>query len=116
MNVAIIGCGLIGGKRAKELGECKLVVCADKVLANAQKLANSYPKCIATDDWQQIANMSEIDIVIIATPHNSLAEITLAMVKAKKHVLVEKPAACRASDLDIVIEEAKKNNVLVRVG
>jgi len=116
MNVAIIGCGLIGSKRAKELSACNLVVCADKVLSQAQKLAGFYPQCTATDDWQQITNMHEVDIVIIATPHNSLAEITLAFVRSGKHVLVEKPAACLASDLDIIIEEAKKNNVLVRVG
>ena len=35
-----------------------------------------------------------IDIVIVATPHNSLAEITLSAIRANKHVLVEKPAAC----------------------
>ena len=41
-----------------------------------------------------------IDVVIIATPHDTLAEITLAAVDAGKHVLVEKPAARFASELE----------------
>ncbi len=37
--------------------------------------------------------MPEVEIVFVATLHDSLAEITLAAIEAGKHVLVEKPAA-----------------------
>jgi len=45
-----------------------------------------------------------------------LAPITLAAVQAGKHVLVEKPAACGARELDGVIEAAQRAGRLVRVG
>ena len=35
MNVAIVGCGLIGGKRAKALAGARLVSCADVSAWNA---------------------------------------------------------------------------------
>jgi predicted dehydrogenase len=45
-----------------------------------------------------------------------LAEITAAAIAAGKHVLVEKPAARRAQELDAVIVAAQRARVLVRVG
>ena len=57
-----------------------------------------------------------IDVVIIATPHNSLAEITLAALEAKKHVLVEKPAARFASELEPLLSARDRNRVQVHVG
>jgi predicted dehydrogenase len=58
----------------------------------------------------------DVDIVIVSTPHDALADITLAAVCAGKHVLVEKPAARRAAELAPVIAAAQHAQVLVRVG
>ena len=57
-----------------------------------------------------------MDIVIVATTHKALAEIALAAVNSGKHVLVEKPAARRAHELDEVITAARQKDVRVRVG
>src|SRR5579872_5527423 len=96
MKVAIIGCGLIGHKRAKALGDCRLVVCVDKVLERAEKLAQQFLACEASDNWQQAITRTDFDIFFVSSLHNALAEITLGAVSAGKHVLVEKPAARRA--------------------
>lgn len=116
MNVAIIGCGLIGNKRAKSLGEGKFVACADLTLSRAQALASNYPGCRAFSDWKEMLAQPDIDIVIIATLHDSLAEITLAAVESGHHVLVEKPAARNAEELIPVLKAAQRKGVLVRVG
>lgn len=116
MNVGIIGCGFIGHKRAKLLGDNTLIACADKDILRAEQFAANYKTCETFADWQQIVDDKNIDIIIVATPHNCLAEITLAAVHAHKHVLVEKPAAIHSSELTPIIELAKQNNVLVRVG
>lgn len=116
MNVAIIGCGLIGNKRAKALAGCKLIACSDLNLERAQALAKQFDGCKTSSDWQEIISLPEVDIVIIATDHRSLPLIALSAVEAKKHVLIEKPAARKSSELEKVIEIAKKNNVLVHVG
>ena len=117
MNVAIIGCGLIGHKRAKTLGDdCKLVASVDQVREKAEALARIYPGCTAYTDWREAVKHPDVDIVIISTLHSTLAEMALGVVEAGKHILVEKPAARRASELEPVIAAAKKMGVLARVG
>ncbi|MBI5304094.1 MAG: Gfo/Idh/MocA family oxidoreductase [Chloroflexi bacterium] len=116
MNVAIIGCGLIGQKRARALAGAKLVACADIALERAESLARTAPGARAYSDWRAVVERADVDIVIVATTNNLLAEITLGAVNAGKHVLVEKPAARRAAELAPVIDAAKQKHVCVRVG
>lgn len=116
MNVAIIGCGLIGRKRAHALCGCRLVACVDTVEARAAALAATVQEATAGTDWQKVVQRPDIDILVVATTHDMLAEITSAAVLAGKHVLVEKPAARRAQELTPIIEAAERMNVCVRVG
>lgn len=115
-GVGIIGCGLIGQKRAKALGEGRLVACADIDKARAKALAgNSGAKVFG--DWRGLLTLPEAEIVVIATLHDSLAEITLAAVEAGKHVLVEKPAARNPAELERVMTVvAAQHGVKVHVG
>ena len=100
MNVAIVGCGLIGQKRAKALSGARLVACADSNLQRAEQLARTVEGCITTVDWRRAIERDDVTAVIVATPHDSLAEITSAAVTAGKHVLVEKPAARSVAEID----------------
>ncbi len=116
LNIGIIGCGLIGQKRAAALGAGgKLVACADTRLARAETLAKKV-NAEAYDTWQALIERKDIDAVVIATLHDSLAEITLAAVESGKHVLVEKPAARNPAELAPVIAAAKKLTRKVHVG
>jgi len=116
MNVAIIGCGLIGQKRAKALAGCQLVATADVDLKRAQTLAATVAGATASADWREVVQNPAVNIVVIATPNNALAEITLAAVQQGKHVLVEKPAARYAHELEPVIAAMMETGSLVRVG
>ena len=113
MKVAIVGCGLIGKKRAEALAGARLVACADPDLARAQALA-ARSGARAAADWREV--IGDAELVIVATPHDRLAEVTLAAVRAGKHVLVEKPAARSASELAPVVAEAEARGAIVRVG
>ncbi len=116
MRVAIIGCGSIGHKRVRALKDCQLVACADVVGERAAALARTIPGALPSDDWRAVVERHDVEIIIISTTHDVLAEIALAAVTAGKHVLVEKPAARRAAELDAVIAAAQHLGVLVRVG
>lgn len=116
MNIAIIGCGFIGQKRAKTLAGCRLVACVDPIIERAQALANQFPDCLAVADWRDIVQRQDIHIIIIATLHAQLAEIGLAAATAGKHVLIEKPAGRRSSELEPVIAAAEQTGALIRVG
>jgi predicted dehydrogenase len=116
VNVAIVGCGLIGQKRANALSGAQLVACADNNLQRAEQLARTVEGCTATADWRRAIERNDVTAVIVATPHDSLAEITSAAVTAGKHVLVEKPAAKHVSELRPLLASIEQSNVLVRVG
>ncbi len=115
-GVGIVGCGLIGQKRAKALGSGgKLVACADIDVDRAENLARTSVAKVFRD-WRELVWLPEVEVVIVATLHDSLAEITRTAAEAAKHVLVEKPAARNAAELEPVILAAAKHGVKVHVG
>lgn len=116
MNVAIIGCGLIGNKRAQNLKGGNLLYCVDKNLSRARALAAQINGCKTLSCWKEVMMKSEIEVVIIATTHEMLSEICLAAVNAGKHVLIEKPAARSSKELEPIIDKIEKSKIVVKVG
>jgi predicted dehydrogenase len=116
LRTAIIGCGLIGNKRAGALEDSTLVVAVDTTLSRARQLAAQVPGCEASDDWRAVVARPDIDLIIVATTNDVLVPATLAAVQAGKHVLVEKPAARSAAELEPVVAAARKAGLVAKVG
>lgn len=116
LRVGIIGCGLIGQKRASALGAGgELIACADIDINRAASLANRFD-AKSFRDWRDLIAMNEVDIVIISTLHDSLAEIALAAVKSGKNVLVEKPAGRTSAELEPILLALQESSAKVHVG
>ncbi len=118
LRVGIIGCGLIGAKRAKAAVARGLAVAAaaDLDSARAEALVTATGGGgRATTDWRSVIEMQP-DIVVVATTHDRLAEISRAAADAGCHVLVEKPAARNSAELAPVIAAAARKRVAVKVG
>lgn len=116
MKFAIIGCGFIGEKRASVLApEGELVIAADLDLARAEALAANYA-AEATADWKKAATHPLVDVVIVATSHDRLVEVSLIAVRAGKHVLLEKPGARTPGELQELAKAAEESGVQVHVG
>jgi len=116
LNFALIGCGALGEKRAQHLAGAKLVHCIDLDEQRAAQLAALSEGCASGTDWSEPLSRADVDAVIVATPQDSHVPITRAAVTAAKHVLVEKPAARAAAELDGLVELAAQYDVRVRVG
>ena len=97
------------------MGEGRLIACADINEAKAKVLVGTSEAKVFSD-WRKLLTLPEVDIVVISTLHDSLAEITLASIEAGKHVLVEKPAARNPAELKPVMAAADRRGVRVRVG
>ena len=81
MNVAIIGAGFIGFKRAKAvIQQSSLKLVCDVDIKRAKELASKYdmPFCI---DYNEVMSHNEIDIVIVATINQYLTPIMSEVVK-----------------------------------
>jgi predicted dehydrogenase len=116
LRVAIVGCGLIGRKRAAALPGGRLVACADLNPALAAALASSAPGATASASWQEAVRRDDVDGVIVATTNEALATVAAAALEAGKHVLVEKPAARQVAELDPLPAAAARRGLRVRVG
>jgi predicted dehydrogenase len=114
MRIGIVGCGLIGQKRAAAIGDDEIIIVCDTILERARALATR-TGADAVDDWRKVVG-SEIDAIIVATSHDGLAPITMAAVEAHKHVLVEKPAARSLPELLPVRDAARRRGVSVKAG
>jgi len=115
VRVAIIGCGLIGQKRAKALGNAHLTVCCDHVEERAASLAKPYAAAVSLD-WTEVVERPDVDLVIVATTHDLLPVIATRAACRGKHVLMEKPAARRATELEPLLEACARTGAKVRVG
>jgi predicted dehydrogenase len=114
-GVGIVGCGLIGRKRADALGDARLVACADIEIDRARSLA-SRTSAAAASDWRDVVRRDDVDVVIVSTINSLLAEVSAAALSAGKHVLVEKPAGRNIAELDSVIAAQKRSGKLAHVG
>ena len=116
LQFALVGCGLIGRKRAASMAPGQLRYACDLDAARGAELAKSYPGCTALTEHKTALADPAVSAVIISTQNGSLAPLALDAVRAGKHVLVEKPGALSAAQLRAVQAAAEKTGVKVRLG
>ena len=116
VNIAIIGCGLIGEKRFKNLNKnFNLIACSDKNIKNISFLKKN-KKIKKLKSWKKIFQLENLSAVIIATYHSSLSKILLYSVKKKINSFVEKPAGTEPKLIKKILELNKIQKVKIRVG
>ena len=115
LRVAIVGCGLIGAKRAASLGtDDELLACYDLNGDVARGLAEQYGAS-ACETMEELLALQP-DVVIVATVHDQLAELAERALQAGAHVLVEKPAGVSVAQVERLIECQRASGRLVKVG
>jgi predicted dehydrogenase len=98
MNVAIIGCGLIGRKRALALDpDDRLAACCDIQPETAERFAKEF-NCPCYSDYNQLLGNADCDAVVVAVVNKYIQQIVVESLKMGKHVLAEKPLGRNASE------------------
>jgi predicted dehydrogenase len=115
-RVAIVGCGLIGRKRAAALAGATVTACSDSLPDRAEGLAKSTRGARAVPHWRDAVKRDDVDVVIVATTNDALTAVAIEALRAGKHVLVEKPAARNVTEIDRLMQAAADAGRLVRVG
>lgn len=116
---AVVGCGLIGKRRASVLAALpgvRVAYACDVDAGRAAETAAGIPGCQAITDYRMAIEDSSLAAVIISTLNASLAPIALAAAKAGKHALIEKPGALNAQELRDVEAIAETRGIRVRIG
>ncbi|WP_281234762.1 Gfo/Idh/MocA family protein [Flavobacterium gelatinilyticum] len=110
----IIGLGNIAHQFAADLlliEDAELTAAASRDLYKANEFAEKIKAVKAYDSYDLLFKDPEIDIVYIATPHNSHAELSIKALENGKHVLCEKPMSLSYKDAVRIIEASKKHNI-----
>ncbi len=120
IKLAIIGCGLIGKKRAAEIAKdpsAKLVYAVDVDEKQTKPLQDQYG-AKASCDWKSVVSSHEIDAVILSTPNYLAKPIAIASLKAGKDILIEKPFGKNFSESKAILQAARKANkfLVVKTG
>jgi len=117
MRFALVGCGLIGQKRAEAIARLghRTILAVDRTKDRAVALAEPFGARSAID-FHAAAEATDVDAVVVATPHAELSTIATACLKAGKHVLVEKPAGRNLAEVAAVAKAADTAGRTVKVG
>lgn len=100
ISFGLIGCGNIAKIHAeaiKNIQDVRLSAVCDIDESKGQIFANRY-NALYYSDYTEMLKNTDIDAIIIATPHYLHKEMTISGLNAKKHVLCEKPMATNIED------------------
>ncbi|HEY4685821.1 MAG TPA: Gfo/Idh/MocA family oxidoreductase, partial [Dehalococcoidia bacterium] len=116
MNVALVGAGLQGRRRAAALrpGD-RLVAVADVDLPAAESLAREHG-CAAAARWQDIVAAPDAEAVLVCTPPHLHAAVSVAAMEGGRHVLCEKPLGRTPAEAQAIVEAAAGNGVKLKCG
>lgn len=93
----------------------KVIAVGSRNLATAEEFVNEYVKCEksirAYGSYGEVYADKDVDVVYIGTPHAFHYENALGAIKAKKHVLCEKPVTLNAAQLRSLLDAAKEQGV-----
>nr|WP_294782308.1 Gfo/Idh/MocA family oxidoreductase [uncultured Flavobacterium sp.] len=109
----IVGLGNIATQFASDLGlieNAELNAVASRDIYKANQFAEKFKALKTYDSYDSLFEDPEVEIVYIATPHNSHAELSIKALEKGKHVLCEKPMALSYNDGQRMIEASKKHN------
>ena len=117
MNFVIIGCGRIAPRHAQAMQtipNANLVAVCDIVEERAKSFSQKFGGDVYSD-YHDLLGRKDIDIVTICVPSGLHSKIGQDVAKAGKNVLVEKPISLTLNQADNLINECKKNNVILGV-
>jgi predicted dehydrogenase len=124
LRVGLVGCGFMGRTHSNAFGKVNrffaveyqpvlTAVCA-RNRASAQAFADNWGSSFETD-WRKLVARKDIDLVDIASPNDTHAEIAVAAAEAGKMVMCEKPLGRNAAESEkmvAAVESAKTPNMV----
>lgn len=118
MRVGIIGAGLQGRRRAeamRQFPDTEIRVISAAHREPAQALAKEMG-CDAEVGWDAVVARDDIDAVIVCTPPQLHAEISVEAMRRRKHVLCEKPLARTVEEAQGMLDVAASTGVVLKCG
>ncbi len=114
VRIALIGCGKIVERLAlpqlAAYPHAEIVALVDHRRTAAERLARHFgiDRRRIWTDWRRMLRDADADAVAVCVPNHLHAEVAMAALAARKHVLVEKPMALTLADADAMLAAARR--------
>jgi predicted dehydrogenase len=115
--IGVVGLGYWGPNLARnfaELGTLSWLCDLDEGLRST--FAARHPQATVTDSFEELLAADEVEGVVIATPVPTHYRLAKQALEAGKHVLVEKPPAMKAAEIDELVAIAERNDLVLMPG
>jgi predicted dehydrogenase len=109
IGIGIIGYGYWGPNLVRnffETPDCRVVSVSDLSRDRLAKIGPRYPTVETTTDYRDLLRDPRIDAVVVATPVSTHFTLGMEALRAGKHVLIEKPMTCDATEALKLVDEA----------
>ena len=120
INIALIGTGIQGiydTQAALQVNGIKIVAACDLYTGRLDRAKELWGQDIfVTRDYRELLNRKDIDAVLIATPDHWHQTITVAALKAGKHVYCEKPMVQNFNEGQEIIRAQKDSGKICQIG
>jgi predicted dehydrogenase len=117
VRIGLIGAG--GNTRTRHIPGFKaipgveLVAVCNRTKASGEKVAKEFGIPRVTDNWKEIIEAPDIDAVCIGTWPNLHGKLSVAALRAGKHVLTEARMARTLAEAELMLAEARQHPDLV---
>jgi predicted dehydrogenase len=118
LRTAVIGCGLIGTRRAEQAAAneaSSLAMAVDSSEALAREVAGRFGGEWGID-WRDAVKRPDVDVVVVSTPNAYLRDVAVAALENGKHVLIEKPMGRDLAEAEMLADVARTSRGLLKIG
>ena len=114
----VIGAGSIARKRhlpeLQDNSYAEIVAVCDSSLDRAKEMTDIYGGKAFTD-YRELIAMQDLDAVIVCATNTTHAEMTIAALRAGKHVMCEKPMATTLEDARAMIDASEQTGKFLMI-
>jgi len=117
-NIGVIGCGYWGPNLLRNFADnesAQLRWICDVDEERLASMSRRYPMAQTATDYRALVNDPAVDAVAVVTPVATHFTIAKELLRAGKHVLLEKPLAATAREAEELIDLAETNNRILMV-
>lgn len=121
LKIGIVGCGGIANNKhlpaIKKNGNFEVIAFCDIIKEKATETKEKFGTQDARvyTDYLELVKEEELDAVYVLTPNKSHAMISVAAMKAGKHVMCEKPMAKTYEDAKLMLDTAKETGKILTI-
>lgn len=118
LRVGVIGYGYWGPNIVRNFQahpECEVVLICDVDVQQLTRANKVFPQIEKTEEFSQVVNSSNIDLVAVVTPVSTHFELAKQALIGGKHAFVAKPFTRTSKEAQLLIEMALKRDLKIMV-